>query len=515
VSGQSFDAKTSGKPEEFMVAQIGHYVANKAVAGKSGRTGDITNPATGEITAKVALASVAEVDEAVQVARKAQLAWAATPPMRRQRIMFNLKALIEKRTDDLARHLSLEHGKTFDDAKGEVGRGLEVVEFACGIAHHMRGDFTEQVATDMDTWSIRQSLGVVAGITPFNFPIMIPCWMGAMAVATGNAFILKPSEKDPSAPMLLAELYAEAGAPAGIFQVVNGDKVAVDALLKHPDVPAISFVGSTAIGEYVYHTGTQMNKRVQALCGAKNHMVIMPDADLDQATDALIGAGYGAAGERCMAISVAVAVGDVGDRLIERLAPRVQALKVGPGLDPQSEMGPLVTRQHRDKVMGYVDQGVKEGAKLVVDGRGLKLQGYENGNFMGGCLFDNVTPDMRIYKEEIFGPVLSVVRAKDYEEAVRLPSEHDYGNGVAIFTRDGDAARDFTSRVEVGMVGVNFAIPVPLAYHTFGGWKRSGFGDLNQHGPDSIHFYTKTKTVTARWPSGVKEGAEFVIPTMK
>src|SRR5215204_3199480 len=498
-----------------MATEIGHYIDNKPVPGKSGRTGDITNPATGEVTAKVAFASVEEVDGAVQVARKAQLAWAATPPLRRQRVMFNLKGLMEKRLDDLARLMSLEHGKTFDDAKGEVGRGLEVVEFSCAIAHHMRGDFTEQVASDMDSWSIRQPLGVVAGITPFNFPIMIPCWMGAMAVACGNAFILKPSEKDPSAPMLLAELFAEAGLPAGIFQVLNGDKVAVDALLKHPDVPAISFVGSTAIGEYVYHQGTERNKRVQALCGAKNHMVIMPDADLDQATDALIGAGYGAAGERCMAISVAVAVGDVGDKLMAKLAPRVQALKVGPGLDPQSEMGPLVTRQQRDKVMGYVDQGVKEGAKLVVDGRGLKLQGYENGNFMGGCLFDDVTKDMTIYKEEIFGPVLSVVRAKDYEEAVRLPSEHEYGNGVSIFTRDGDTARDFTKRVEVGMVGVNFAIPVPLAYYTFGGWKRSGFGDLNQHGPDSIRFYTKTKTVTSRWPSGTKEGAEFVIPTMK
>src|SRR5215472_5021528 len=498
-----------------MVASIGHYIDNKPVAGKSGRTGDITNPATGEVTAKVAFASVEEVDQAVQIAKKAQAAWAATPPLRRQRVMFNLKTLMEKRADDLARLMSLEHGKTFDDAKGEVGRGLEVVEFACGIAHHMKGDFTEQVATDMDTWSIRQPLGVVAGITPFNFPIMIPCWMGAMAVACGNAFVLKPSEKDPSAPMLLAELFAEAGLPAGIFQVLNGDKVVVDALLKHPDVPAISFVGSTAIGEHVYHQGTQRNKRVQALCGAKNHMVVMPDADLDQATDALIGAGYGAAGERCMAISVAVAVGDVGDRLLDKLVPRVRALKVGPGLDPQSEMGPLVTRQHRDKVLGYVEQGLKEGAKLVVDGRGLKLQGYENGNFMGGCLFDNVTPDMKIYKDEIFGPVLSVVRAKDYEEAVRLPSEHEYGNGVAIFTRDGDTARDFVNRVQVGMVGVNFAIPVPLAYHTFGGWKRSGFGDLNQHGPDSVRFYTKTKTVTSRWPTGTKEGAEFVIPTMK
>ena len=492
-----------------MVASIGHYVDNKQVAGKSGRAGDITNPATGEVTAKVAFASVEEVDAAVKIAGKAQVDWAATPPLRRQRVMFNLKNLIEKHTDDLARHLSLEHGKTFDDAKGEVGRGLEVVEFACSIAHHMKGDFTEQVATDMDTWSVRQPLGVVAGITPFNFPIMIPCWMGAMAVATGNAFILKPSEKDPSAPMLLAELYKEAGAPAGIFQVINGDKVAVDALLKHPDVPAISFVGSTAIGEYVYHTGTAMNKRVQALCGAKNHMVVMPDADLDQVTDALMGAAYGAAGERCMAISVAVAVGDVADKLVQKLAPRVQGLKVGPGLDPQSEMGPLVTRQHRDKVMGYVDLGVKEGAKLVVDGRGLKLQGYENGNFMGGCLFDNVTADMKIYQDEIFGPVLSVVRSKNFDEAIKLVNDHAYGNGTAIFTRDGDAARTFANNVKIGMVGINVPIPVPVAYHSFGGWKASVFGDHGVYGMEGVRFYTKLKTVTARWPTGIRAGAEF------
>ncbi|MGH8734729.1 MAG: CoA-acylating methylmalonate-semialdehyde dehydrogenase, partial [Burkholderiales bacterium] len=363
-------------------------------------------------------------------AKTAQLAWAATPPLRRQRVMFNLKGLVEKRLDDLARLMSLEHGKTFDDAKGEVGRGLEVVEFSCAIAHHMRGDFTEQVATDMDSWSIRQPLGVVAGITPFNFPIMIPCWMGAMAVACGNAFILKPSEKDPSAPMLLAELFAEAGLPAGIFQVLNGDKVAVDALLRHPDVPAISFVGSTAVGQYVYHTGTQQNKRVQALGGAKNHMVVMPDADLDQATDALIGAGYGSAGERCMAISVAVPVGKkTADTLVEKLIPRVESLKVSTSTDPQADYGPLVTREAVEKVKSYIDIGVKEGATLAVDGRGFKMQGYENGFFMGGCLFDEVTPDMRIYKEEIFGPVLSVVRAHDYEEALRLPSEHDYGNG--------------------------------------------------------------------------------------
>ncbi len=492
-----------------MASQIGHFINGKNVPSGSGRFGDVFNPATGEKTAEVAFASTAEVDAAVQVAKAAQLAWGALPPLRRARVMFKLRDLIEKRTDDIARLLSLEHGKTFDDAKGEVGRGLEVVEFACGIAHHLRGDYTEQIATEMDAWSMRQPLGVVAGITPFNFPIMIPCWMGAMAVACGNAFILKPSEKDPSAPMLLTELFAEAGVPAGIFQAINGDKEAVDALLKHPDVPAISFVGSTAIGRYVYQTGTQHDKRVQALCGAKNHMVVMPDADLDQTTDALIGAGYGAAGERCMAISVAVAVGDVGDRLIEKLAPRVQKLKVGPGLDPQSEMGPLVTRQHLDKVKGYVDQGIKEGAKLVVDGRELKLQGYENGNFMGGCLFDNVTPDMTIYKDEIFGPVLSIVRAKGFDDAIKLVNDHAYGNGTAIFTRDGDSARAFANNVNIGMVGVNVPIPVPVAYHSFGGWKASIFGDHGIYGMEGVRFYTKLKTVSARWPTGIRSGAEF------
>ncbi|MBL8675166.1 MAG: CoA-acylating methylmalonate-semialdehyde dehydrogenase [Rhodospirillales bacterium] len=492
-----------------MPTQIGHLIGGKKVAGASGRTGEVTNPATGEVTAHVALASAAEVDKAVQTAKAAQTAWAATPPLRRARVMFKLKELIEKRTDDIARALTLEHGKTFDDAKGEVGRGLEVVEFACGIPHHMRGDFTEQVAGDMDSWSMRQPLGVVAGITPFNFPIMIPCWMGAMAVACGNAFILKPSEKDPSAPMLLAELFVEAGVPDGVFQVVNGDKEAVDSLLTHPDVPAISFVGSTAIGEYVYHTGTRHNKRVQALCGAKNHMVVMPDADLDQVTDALIGAGYGAAGERCMAISVAVAVGGIGDKLIEKLAPRVAALKVGPGIDPQSEMGPLVTRQHRDKVMGYVDAGVKEGAKLVVDGRGLKLQGYEKGNFMGGCLFDDVKTDMSIYKDEIFGPVLSVVRTDRFDDAIGMVNDHAYGNGTAIFTRDGDAARTFANNVKIGMVGINVPIPVPVAYHSFGGWKASIFGDHGIYGMEGVRFYTKLKTITARWPTGIRGGAEF------
>jgi malonate-semialdehyde dehydrogenase (acetylating)/methylmalonate-semialdehyde dehydrogenase len=416
----------------------------------------------------------------------------------------------------LAQLLSSEHGKTIADAKGDIQRGLEVVEFACGIPHLIKGEYSEGAGPGIDLYSMRQPLGVVAGITPFNFPAMIPMWKFAPALGCGNAFILKPSERDPSVPMRLAELLCEAGLPAGVLNVVNGDKEAVDTLLTDPRVKAVGFVGSSGIAEYVYATGCAAGKRVQCFGGAKNHMIVMPDADLDQAVDALIGAGYGSAGERCMAVSVAVPVGKkTADMLVEKLIPRVENLKVGISTDPQADYGPLVTRQLLDKVKGYVDTGVKEGARLVVDGRGFKLQGYENGYFMGGCLFDEVKPSMRIYREEIFGPVLSVLRAKDYEEAVRLPSEHEYGNGVAIFTRDGDTARDFTARVEVGMVGVNVPIPVPLAYHTFGGWKRSGFGDLNQHGPDSIRFYTRTKTVTSRWPSGTKEGAEFVIPTMR
>src|SRR6187399_357011 len=498
-----------------MVASIGHYIGNKPVTGKSGRTGDITNPATGEVTAKVAFASAEEVDQAVQIAKKAQAAWGATPPLRRQRIMFNLKGLIEKHTDDLARMMSMEHGKTFDDAKGEVGRGLEVVEFACGIAHHMKGDFTEQVASDMDTWSIRQPLGVVAGITPFNFPIMIPCWMGAMAVATGNAFILKPSEKDPSAPMLLAELYAEAGAPAGIFQVINGDKVAVDALLKHPDVPAISFVGSTTIGEYVYHTGTQMNKRVQALCGAKNHMVVMPDADLDQTVDALVGAAYGSAGERCMAISVAVLVGAVADRIVPLLAERATRLIVKNGMESDAEMGPLVTLDAKMRVESYIAAGVDEGAKLAADGRGLAVAGHEKCFFTGGTLFDHVTPAMKIYKEEIFGPVLSCVRVPDFEAALKLVNDHEFGNGVACFTSDGNVAREFARRVEIGMVGINVPIPVPMAWHGFGGWKSSMFGDTHAYGEEGVRFYTRQKSVMQRWPASTPKGAEFTMPTSK
>jgi malonate-semialdehyde dehydrogenase (acetylating)/methylmalonate-semialdehyde dehydrogenase len=495
---------------------IGHFVGGKEVKGGSGRCGDVFNPNTGEVQARVAFATPAEVENAIAVAEAAQPAWGQTNPQRRARVLFKFLELVQKEFDELACLLSFEHGKTFADSKGDIQRGLEVVEFACGIPHLLKGEYSESAGPGIDLFSLRQPLGVVAGITPFNFPAMIPMWKFAPALACGNAFILKPSERNPSVPMRVAALLIEAGLPAGVLNVVNGDKAAVDTLLTDTRVKAIGFVGSSSIAEYIYATGCAHGKRVQCFGGAKNHMIVMPDADIDQAVDALIGAGYGSAGERCMAISVAVPVGKkTADTLLEKLIPRVESLKVGPSTDLQADYGPLVTKAHLDKVKSYVDLGVKEGAKLVVDGRGFKLQGYENGNFMGGCLFDEVTSDMRIYKEEIFGPVLSVVRAKDYEEAVRLPSQHEYGNGVSIFTRDGDTARDFTNRVEVGMVGVNFAIPVPLAYHTFGGWKRSGFGDLNQHGPDSIRFYTKTKTVTARWPSGMKEGAEFVIPTMK
>jgi malonate-semialdehyde dehydrogenase (acetylating)/methylmalonate-semialdehyde dehydrogenase len=496
--------------------EIGHFIDGKSVAGASGRFGDVFDPNTGEVQAKVALASRAEVEKAIANAEAAQPGWAATNPQRRARVMFKFLELIQKEMEPLARLLSSEHGKVIADAKGDIQRGIEVVEFACGIPHLLKGEYTEGAGPGIDLYSMRQPLGVVAGITPFNFPAMIPMWKFAPAIACGNAFILKPSERDPSVPMRLAELMLEAGLPAGVLNVVNGDKEAVDTLLTDPRVRAIGFVGSTPIAEYIYTTGCAHGKRVQCFGGAKNHMIVMPDADMDQAVDALIGAGYGSAGERCMAISVAVPVGEkTADALVKKLIPRVEALKIGLSTDPSADYGPMVTKAHLDKVKGYVDLGVKEGAKLLVDGRNFKLQGYENGHFMGGCLFDHVKPSMRIYKEEIFGPVLSVVRAHDYEEAVRLPSEHEYGNGVAIFTRDGDTARDFTSRVNVGMVGVNFAIPVPLAYHTFGGWKRSGFGDLNQHGPDSVRFYTKTKTVTSRWPSGTKEGAEFTIPTMR
>ncbi len=494
----------------------GHFIGGQHVEGRSGRTGEVFEPMTGDVRASVALASKAEVRAAVENAKASQVAWGATNPQRRARVMMRFVDLVTKNYDQLADILAREHGKTVPDAKGDIQRGLEVAEFACGIPHLMKGEYTEGAGPNIDIYSMRQPLGVVAGITPFNFPAMIPMWKFAPAIACGNAFVLKPSERDPGVPMRLAELMIEAGLPPGILNVVNGDKEAVDALLDDRDVKAIGFVGSSPIAQYIYERAAATGKRAQCFGGAKNHMIIMPDADMDQTVDALIGAGYGSAGERCMAISVAVPVGrGTADRLMEKLIPRVENLKVGPSTDPSADFGPVVTQAALDKIKGYVDLGIQEGAKLVVDGRGFSMQGYEKGFYMGGCLFDEVTSDMRIYKEEIFGPVLCVVRAKDYEEALRLPSEHEYGNGVAIFTRDGDAARDFAAKVEVGMVGINVPIPVPIAYYTFGGWKASGFGDLNQHGPDSVRFYTKTKTVTSRWPSGVKEGAEFVIPTME
>ncbi len=495
---------------------IGHFIGGRVVPGSSGRTADVFDPNTGEVQAKVALATKGEVEAAIANAAAAQVAWAAENPQKRARVLMRFLQLAQAEMESLAKLLSSEHGKTVPDAKGDIQRGLEVVEFSCGIPHLLKGEYTEGAGPGIDMYSMRQPLGVVAGITPFNFPAMIPLWKCAPAIACGNSFILKPSERDPSVPIRIAELFKEAGLPDGVLNVVNGDKEAVDTILTDPRVMAIGFVGSSQIAEYVYSTGCAHGKRVQCFGGAKNHMIVMPDADMDQAVDALIGAGYGSAGERCMAISVAVPVGEAtANALMGKLIPRVEKLKIGLSSDPDADYGPLVTKAALQRVRSYVDQGVKEGAELAVDGRGYSMQGYENGFFMGGCLFDRVTPEMSIYKEEIFGPVLSVVRAKDYDEALSLPTKHEYGNGVAIFTRDGDAARDFASKVQVGMVGINVPIPVPLAYHTFGGWKRSGFGDLNQHGPDSIRFYTKTKTVTSRWPSGIKDGAEFVIPTMR
>jgi malonate-semialdehyde dehydrogenase (acetylating) / methylmalonate-semialdehyde dehydrogenase len=494
---------------------IQHYIDGRRVDGTSGRWGDVYNPATGESVRRVAFADRGEIDRAVQAAARSFPGWAATSPLTRARTMFKFLELLNREHDRLAQVITEEHGKVLSDARGEIARGVEVVEFACGIPHLLKGEFTEQVGRGIDSWSLRQPLGVCAGITPFNFPAMVPMWMFPMALACGNTFVLKPSERDPSAGIRIAELLTEAGLPDGVFNVVNGDKVAVDAILHHPGVAAISFVGSTAIAEYIYTNAAAAGKRVQALGGAKNHMVVMPDADLDQAADALMGSAYGAAGERCMAVSVAVAVGGIGDKLLDKLVPRVRALKIGPGTDPEAEMGPLVTSQHLDRVRSYVDLGVREGAKLVVDGRGLKLQGYEKGFFLGGCLFDEVKPEMRIYKEEIFGPVLSVVRSPDFDHATQLANEHEYGNGVAIFTRDGDAAREFSNRVQVGMVGINVPIPVPMAFHSFGGWKRSLFGDMAVYGPEGLRFYTHLKTMTARWPTGIRAGAEYVMPTMR
>ena len=496
--------------------QIGHYIDGALSAGGS-RRADVFNPATGEVQAQVALASTEEVNQAIEIAAAAQPAWAATNPQRRARVLMKFVDLLNRDMDKLAEALSREHGKTIPDAKGDVQRGLEVVEFCIAAPHMLKGEFTDSAGPGIDMYSMRQALGVTAGITPFNFPAMIPMWMFAPALACGNAFILKPSERDPSVPMMLAALMEEAGAPKGILQVVNGDKEAVDALLHNPIVQSIGFVGSTPIAEYIYATGCAQGKRVQCFGGAKNHMIVMPDADMDQAADALVGAGYGAAGERCMAISVAVPVGEeTADRLIDKLVPRIEKLKVGPYTAGNDiDYGPVVTAAAKANIERLVQTGVDQGAQLVVDGRGFKMQGYEDGFFVGPHLFDRVTPEMDIYKQEIFGPVLSTVRAQSYEEAIGLAMDHEYGNGTAIFTRDGDTARDFAARVNVGMVGINVPIPVPLAYHTFGGWKKSVFGDLNQHGPDAFKFYTRTKTVTARWPSGIKEGGEFSIPVME
>ncbi|NLD67957.1 MAG: CoA-acylating methylmalonate-semialdehyde dehydrogenase [Limnobacter sp.] len=508
---------TSDRPvTEQRAVDVGHWIAGQPVAaGDGGRSAPVFNPASGEIARRVALADAGQVDAAVRAAADAFAGWAATPPLRRARVLFRFRELVERHADELTACIVAEHGKVWSDAQGEITRGLEVVEFACGIPHLLKGEYSESVGTGVDMYSIRQPMGVCVGITPFNFPVMVPMWMFPIALACGNSFVLKPSERDPSASLLMARLVKEAGLPDGVFNVVNGDKEAVDALLAHPQVAAVSFVGSTPIAKYIHETASRNGKRVQALGGAKNHMVVMPDADLDQAVDALIGAAYGSAGERCMAVSIAVAVGEVADRLVERLAERVPKIKVGPGVDRSAEMGPLVTGAHLEKVRGYVDAGVAEGAKLVVDGRGLKVGGGEQGFFLGGCLFDDVTPEMRIYREEIFGPVLGIVRVADFEQALKLINDHEFGNGCAIFTRDGDAAREFATRVQIGMVGVNVPIPVPMAFHSFGGWKASLFGDHHIHGPEGVRFYTRYKAVTQRWPTGIRAGAEFVMPTMK
>ena len=493
---------------------LGHYIAGRRVAGGSGRSAPVYNPALGVATTQVALASAAETRAAIAAAAAALPEWSDTPALRRARVLFRFRELLEQRADDVAALLTREHGKVLPDARGEVTRGLEIVEFACGIPHLLKGEYSDAVGRGIDSWSLRQPVGVCAGITPFNFPAMVPMWMFPIAIACGNTFVLKPSEKDPGCPMLLAELLTEAGAPPGVLNVINGDREAVDTLLTDRGVAAVSFVGSTPVAEHVFRTGSAHGKRVQALGGAKNHMVVMPDADVAGAAHALAGAAYGSAGERCMAISVAVAVGDAGDRLIEAMKVELAAIRVLPGTADGADMGPLVTREHLERVLGYVGTGVEEGAKLVVDGRGHRVAGHERGFFMGPVLFDEVTPAMRIYREEIFGPVLVVVRVPDLAAALELVDRHEYGNGTAIFTRDGGVAREFCRQVSAGMVGVNVPIPVPMAFHSFGGWKRSLFGPLHMHGPDGVRFYTRLKTVTARWPSGSK-GAEFTMPTMK
>ena len=495
--------------------KINHYIDGINFEGNSGKTSDVYNPATGEVSAKVCLANSNETKKAIDVAAKAFQGWASTPPLQRARILFKFKELIEKYADDLTMIIVQEHGKVYEDAKGSLTRGLEVVEFACGIPHLLKGEFTENVGRDVDSWSVRQPLGVCAGITPFNFPAMVPMWMFPIAIACGNTFILKPSEKVPSCSMMLADLLTKAGLPKGVLNVVNGGKEVVDTLIESKSVNAISFVGSTPVAKYIYENSAKHEKRVQALGGAKNHCVVMPDADLNQAINGLMGAAYGSAGERCMAQSVAVAVGGVADKLVDGLKKKVEELKIGPGTDKNIEMGPLITKEHLKKVKDYVEVGKKEGAKLIVDGSEIKLQGYEKGFFMGGCLFDHVKTNMKIYNEEIFGPVLSIVRVKDFEEAIKIINNHEYGNGVSIFTRDGDAARSFSSRIKVGMVGINIPIPVPMAFHSFGGWKRSLFGDHHMHGMEGIRFYTKLKTITSRWPTGIKDNNNFTMPTMK
>lgn len=494
---------------------VGHWIGGQAVPADAARAQDVFNPATGKVARRVGLADAATVDRAVSNAAAAWPAWADTPPIRRARVLNRFLTLLNEHRDEIARLITAEHGKVFSDAQGEVMRGIDVVEFACGIPQLLKGDFTDQVSTAMDNWTLRQPLGVVAGVTPFNFPCMVPCWMFPVALAAGNSFVLKPSERDPSASLVMAELLKQAGLPDGVFNVVQGDKVAVDALLEHPQVRALSFVGSTPIARRIYARGAELGKRVQALGGAKNHLVVMPDADLEHAVDGLIGAAYGSAGERCMAISVAVLVGGVADRIVPRLAERARALRVGNGMDAGVEMGPVVTRQALERISGYIDTGVREGAQLVTDGRTLKLPGHEGGFFLGGTLFDHVRPDMTIYKEEIFGPVLSCVRVRDLDEAIRLVNAHDLANGVACYTRNGGAAREFARRIEVGMVGINVPIPVPMAWHGFGGWKSSLFGDMHAYGEEGVRFYTRQKSVMQRWPTNAQEGAEFAMPTAR
>ncbi|WP_042695144.1 CoA-acylating methylmalonate-semialdehyde dehydrogenase [Azospirillum sp. B506] len=498
-----------------MISEIGHYIQGARVSGESGRTQDVFNPATGAVTGRVALANGAEVDRAVASARAAFPAWAEMPPIRRARLMNRFLGLLNEHKDALARAITAEHGKVFTDARGEVERGIDIVEFACGIPQLLKGDFTDQVSTGIDNWTLRQPLGVVAGITPFNFPVMVPMWMFPVAIAAGNTFVLKPSPTDPTPSLLYAELMKEAGFPDGVFNVVQGDKAAVDALLVHPDVQAVSFVGSTPIANYIYETGARHGKRVQALGGAKNHMLVMPDADLEKAVDALVGAAYGSAGERCMAISVATLVGDVGDRIIPMLAERARDLKIKNGLELDAEMGPIVTGAARDRIAGYIEKGVAEGAELIVDGRGHSVPGHDAGFWLGGTLFDHVTPEMTIYREEIFGPVLACVRVKDFAEGVDLINAHEFGNGVSLFTRDGNAAREFGRKIQVGMVGINVPIPVPMAWHGFGGWKKSLFGDMHAYGEEGVRFYTKQKSIMQRWPESISKGAEFAIPVAR